>query len=200
VYKEAVAIPARPKLLAPLVAILALLVTAGMASARTRDPWAALHRPLRLKPLAAGARCPVTPTHRLDRGHISGVGVGPIYPLPSPFGAYDRQPGWLGSKTIWAWPTELRTHAVRVLVRGRRLDRPRVMRFQLGPQWDAAPLSTELRIDTTQTIGGFSDSTWGTTVAMLLVRTPGCYGLQLDSERGTSTIVVRALGAVFRLA
>ena len=68
------------------------------------------------------------------------------------------------------------------------------------PQWDAAPLTTELHIDTTQTVGGFSDSTWGAPVAMLLVRTPGCYGLQLDSEPGTSTIVVRALGAVFRLA
>ena len=29
-------------------------------------------------------------------------------------------------------------------------------------------------------------------MTMLLVRVPGCYGLQLDSERGTSTLIVQA--------
>jgi hypothetical protein len=180
----------RPKALAPFVVVVALLGTAGVTAARTSDPWASLHRPLQLKPLPAGAACPVSPTHSLDRGRLSGVGPGPIYPAPSPFGAYDRRPGWLGSKTIWAWPTTLRSHAVRVLVRGIRLDRPGRMRFELGPGWDSAPLAAELRIDTSQTVGSYSQSRWGTTVTMLLVRAPGCYGLQLDSERGTSTIIV----------
>jgi hypothetical protein len=180
----------RPKALALLVVVAALLGTAGVTGARTPDPWASLHRPLKLAPLPAGATCPVSPTHSLDRGHISGVGQGPIYPAPSPFSAYDRRPGWLGSKTIWAWPATLRTHAVRVLVRGMRLDRPGAMRFQLGPQWDSAPLTAELHIDTSRTVGSYSQSRWGTTVTMLLGRAPGCYGLQLDSERGTSTIVL----------
>jgi hypothetical protein len=185
------AVLAQPKFLASSLAALALLGTAGTTTARTRDPWAALHRPLRLKPLAAGARCPVSAVHTLDRGRLGGaVGIGPIYPMPSPFSRYDRHPSWLGSKTIWAWPPKLVTHATRVLVRGRRLDRPGPMRFQLGPEWDTAPLTTELHIDTTRTVGGFSDSRWGTTVTMLLVRTHGCYGLQLDSEHRTSTIVV----------
>lgn len=174
-----------------LLAVLALLGTADTTTARTRDPWAPLHRPLRLEPLAAGTRCPVSAVHSLDRGRLGdAVGVGPIYPMPTPFNRYDRHPSWLGSKTIWAWPRKLVTHATRVLVRGRRLDRPGMMRFQLGPQWDTAALTTELRIDTTRTVGGFSNSLWGTTVTMLLVRTHGCYGFQLDSEQGTSTIVV----------
>jgi hypothetical protein len=180
----------RPKTLAPLVIVLAVLGTAGVTGASDRDPWASLHRPLQLKPLPAGATCPVSPKHSLDRGHLSGVGSGPIYPLPSPFSAYDRRPGWLGSKTIWAWPTNLRTHAVQVLVRGIRLDQPGRMRFELGPQWGSAPLAAELHIDTSRTVGSYSQSRWGTTVTMLLVRAPGCYGLQLDSAHGTSTIIV----------
>jgi hypothetical protein len=123
----------RPKTLAPLVLIVALLATAGVTGANDRDPWASLQRPLRLKPLPPGAVCPGSHPHSLDRGHLSGVGSGPIYPMPSPFSAYDRRPGWLGSKTIWAWPTNLRSHAVRVLVRGVRVDRPGRMRFELGP-------------------------------------------------------------------
>ena len=194
--EAALGIVAHPKLLALLVASIAILGAAGTTTADARDPWASLHRPLRLKPLAAGARCPVSPTHRLDRGHLSGAaGVGPIYPMPSPFTPDDRHPGWLASKTIWTWPTSLRTHAIHVLVRGMRLDRPGLMRFQLGPQWDTAPLTPDLQIDTSQTVGAFSVSTWGTTVTELLARTPGCYGLQLDSERGTSTIIVRATHA-----
>jgi hypothetical protein len=81
---------------------------------------------------------------------------------------------------------------VRVLVRGRRLDEPGTMLFQLGPQWDTAPLTRELRIDTAHTVGAFSNSTWGTTVSLLFAAAPGCYGLQLDSVQGTSVIVVNA--------
>lgn len=183
----------RPRTLAPLGIILALLGIASAAGARTPDPWASLHRPLQLKPLQPGAACPASAPHSLDRGRLSGlVGPGPIYPMPSPFSAYDRQPGWLASKTIWAWPPSLSTHAVRVLVRGIRLDQPGLIRFQLGPQWDTAPLTAELHIDTSHTVGSFIGSRWGTTVTILLVRTPGCYGLQVDSNRGTSTIIIDA--------
>lgn len=177
----------------PLVAAVALSAAGGAASSgRNGDPWAALRRPLRLHPLAPGARCPVTPSHRLDRGRLAGVGAGPAYPMPGPFGPYDRRPGWLGSKTLWAWPTPLVAHPVRVLVRGVRLDAPGPLRFQLGPDWDGAPLTRELRLDTSRTVGSFGGSRWGATVTMLLVRTRGCYGLQLDTARGTTTIVVAA--------
>jgi len=50
----------------------------------------------------------------------------------------------------------------------------------------------ELRIDTSQSVGSFSDSKWGTTVTMIFGRAPGCYGLQLDTAQGTSTIVPAA--------
>ena len=81
--------------------------------------------------------------------------------------------------------------AAHVLVRGRRLDRAGSMRFQLGPDW-GSPLRSELHIDTSQPVGSFSQTTWGSTVTMLFGRKPGCYGLQLDTSSGTSIVVVRA--------
>ena len=176
-----------------LTAALAALLAAAAPAGSAGNPWAALRRPLQLKPLAPGAVCPVTKQHGLDRGHLTGVGTGPVYPSPSFFSAYDRVPGWLGSKTIWTWPTALIAKQTRVLVRGIRLDAAGPMRFQLGPQWDGSRL-TELHLDTTHVVGSFSNSRWGTTVTMLLVKTPGCYGLQLDTAKGTSTIVVEAKG------
>jgi hypothetical protein len=66
------------------------------------------------------------------------------------------------------------------------------MLFRLGPQWDTAPLTRELRVDTTHTAGPFSTSAQGTTVTMLFTARPGCDELQLDSAQGTSIIVVNA--------
>jgi len=167
------------------------LTPGGAASASARDGWAALHRPLQLKALKAGARCPVTPSHALDNGRLNGAGTGPAYPMPSRFSTYDRFPGWIASKTLWAWPARYLKQPFKVLVRGQRLDRNGEMRFQLGPDW-GAPLRSELRITTSQPVGSFSDTTWGSTVTMFVARTHGCYGLQLDTSRGTSVIVVRA--------
>jgi hypothetical protein len=173
------------------VAVVALTVGVS-APAVASDGWAELHRPLQLKPLKAGAACPVTSRHRLDHQRFSALGPGPAYPLlPSRFEQYDRFPGWLAAKTLWTWPPRLLKQSALVLVRGKRLDKPGAMRFQLGPNWDHPPRS-ELRINTIEPVGSFSDTTWGATVTMLLARTPGCYGLQLDTRQGTSTIVVAA--------
>jgi hypothetical protein len=175
-----------------LIAAAVFVLPLGIAvPASASGDWAALHRPLQLKPLKAGARCPVTRSHPLDHGRLSGVGVGPVFALPSPFGPDGRHPGWIGSKTLWTWPARLLKQSTRVLVRGRRLDQSGAMRFQLGPNWDS-PLRPELRITTTQPVGSFSNSTWGTTVTMLFGRTPGCYGIQLDTGQGTTIIVIAA--------
>jgi hypothetical protein len=178
---------------APIITVviaLALGVPAS-ASASASTSWARLHRPLVLAPLKAGARCPVTPSHTLDHGHITAVGQGPIYALTARFSPDGRHAGWIGAKTLWVWMPRLRRNAVHVLIRGMRLDRPGGMRFQLGPDW-GSPLTSELHIDTSRSVGTFSEPTWGTTITMLFARTPGCYGLQLDTTSGTSTIVVAA--------
>ena len=177
--------PAPPLRCTPHVLLPLALAAAAL------NPWAPLHRPLHLPAVAAGAPCPVSAPHRLAAGRLRVVGRGPAFALPTPFSAYDRLPGWLGTKTLWAWRPALKTHRVRVLVRGRRLDAPGELRFQLGPDWSSRA-TRELRLDTTQTVGSFSDLAWGTTVTMLLVRSPGCYGLQLDTAAGTSTVVLAA--------
>lgn len=174
-----------------LACALAALGAVAAPSAGARDPWAALRRPLRIKPLAAGARCPVTPAHHLSSGVPDVEGTGPVYPAGFAFSHDDLHPTWMASKTLWAWEPALKTRATRVLVRGRRIDRPGVVRFQLGPNWSPS-VSSELRIDTAQPVGSFGNSTWGTTVTLVLVRAPGCYALQLDSPGGTRTIVLAA--------
>jgi hypothetical protein len=108
------------------------------------------------------------------------------------FSAEDGTPGWIAAKTIWAWPQSLIQRPTRVLVRGVRLDGSGNARFQLGPQWDSAPITSELRLVTSHTVGSFGHSTWGTTVTLIFVREPGCYALQLDSAHSTSTIVIQA--------
>ncbi len=149
-----------------------------------------------LAAFAAGATCPATQPARVPGAPMALLGSGPIYPglAPQPvkLSAYDRAPGWLAVKTIWTWPPALVHRRTRVLVRARRVDGAGAVRFQLGPQWDSAPLTRELRLDTTQTVGGFSNSRWGTTVTMILVKRPGCYAITLDTAARTTTIVVRA--------
>jgi hypothetical protein len=124
------------------------------------------------------------------------LGTGPVYPglAPQPvtLSTYDRAPGWLAAKTIWAWPPQLVHRRTRVLVRAMRLDGAGDVRFQLGPQWGSAPLTRELHIDTTQTVGGFSGSRWGTTVTMILVKAPGCYAMTVTTAAQTSRVVFSA--------
>jgi hypothetical protein len=149
-----------------------------------------------LAAFAAGATCPVTQPARIPGAPMPLLGSGPVYPglapLPVKLSAYDRAPGWLATKTIWAWPPALVHRRTRVVVRARRLDGTGPVRFQLGPQWDTAPLTRVLQLDTTQTVGGFSNSRWVTTVTMILVKSPGCYAITLDTPKRTTTIVVRA--------
>ncbi len=178
------------KTIALTLALLALLPAAA-AGAAAPTPWKTLRRPLQLQPLRPSARCPATPRRRLDHGRLAGYGAGPVYPTGFSLSPDSRHPGWLASKTIWTWPASLRHKHIRVLVRGIRLDRPGHVRFQLGPNWGSAPLTRELHLDTSQTVGSFSNSDWGTTVTLLFAHQPGCYGLQLDTAAGTSTIVIR---------
>src|SRR3954462_3464212 len=172
--------------------VVAVALVLASSAAAASDPWQGRHPPPRVAPpppRAARPACPVSKLHLLDAGRLGGLGDGPIYPNPSRFDAYGRKPGWLGSKTIWAWSPALVKRPVRVLVRGVRLDAPGVLRFQMGPGWDTAPIVRELRMDTGNTVGSFTNSKWGATVTMLLARKHGCYGVQLDSARGTTTFV-----------
>jgi len=111
---------------------------------------------------------------------------------PWVLGSDQRHPGLMGTKLVWAWPAALAKAHMRVLVRGKRLDASGATKFQLGPQFDTAPLTNELRLSTGNTVGSFAGSNWGATVTVIYVPVEGCYGLQLDWTGGTRTLVFKS--------
>jgi hypothetical protein len=91
-------------------------------------------------------------------------------------------PGWAGQKVLWF---ALPAYTGPVLVRGRRLDGPGQMRFEAGRGSTA-----ELRWSPGETVG------WTGQVARsrglpsgVLVRTPGCYAVQIDGTSFSRVVV-----------
>jgi hypothetical protein len=123
---------------AALVAALCALAWPA-ASAAPGDVWAKLHRPLHVPRLVAGARCRVPdrlrPTGLGARDRAAGIGQ-------------QRESAWGGQKVLW-----LVTPAYRgpVLIRGRRLDGPQLVRFE-GAGVRVPP--AELRITPTASVTG----------------------------------------------
>jgi hypothetical protein len=178
------------------VAILTVAAVSAPAAGGARDPWKALHRPLHLPKLAAGAACPlshVDPSVPWDQTNIfggQGIGRGPVYPgLPSAFfmAARDEQYGgpWFGTKVFWY---VLPSYRGPVLIRGRRLDGPQRMGFN-----GRKVAARELRIKPGQTVS-WDDQPRGSRGVPSGVRvlTAGCYGIQIDGTTFSRVIVVSA--------
>ena len=100
--------------------------------------WSALQRPLHLPHLARGAACPVSHADRavhFDRfGIARGIGPGPAYPIGLAHGVLVLVPSveggiWAGQKVLWFVHPR---YSGPVLVRGRRLDGPGLVRFGRG--------------------------------------------------------------------
>jgi hypothetical protein len=181
------------------LALAAALVAFGGAASAARKPhwtWRSLHRPLHVPRIAAGAPCPVSPTTRVDLG-IEGVrslrGQGPAYPTLTGSGQsleiYDPIPArwsgssWSGMKVLW-WASG-RYHGP-VLIRGRQLDGPNLLRFDDGR---VPPAETRI-----QPGPGFRP--WRGARAhpsYTRVRAPGCYGYQVDGIGFSRVIVFQAV-------
>jgi hypothetical protein len=178
-------------------AVAAMLAIAGAAASAGRGgTWAALHRPLHLPRLPAGAACPVGRVDRRvdwDRANIfggSGIGRGPVYaglgPAATAFAIPDEQFGsrWGGAKVFWY---VLPSYRGRVLLRGRRLDGPQ----RLGFNGTRVP-ETELRIDVGDTVGWDGQVPGSRGVPSgVRVLVPGCYGVQADGATFSRVIVFR---------
>jgi hypothetical protein len=184
----------------PLVLLVGTaLAVAGAADAkRERQPWPtwrALHRPLHLPRVAAGAPCPVSrtrPVRLAPRDVFPLPGLGPAYPvlgadtvlsflwppLPSQPDFYGT--GWSGNKVMWIVSAAYRGP---VLVRGRQLDGGSFVRFDVG-----SPPPAELRIGTQPTGAGAVRRVPGYT----RVRTPGCYAYQIDGATFSRTVIFEA--------
>ena len=109
--------------------------------------WRPLRRALRVPTIAAGAPCPAS----APRGNVAGAGLtmrafgpGPAYPTLD--GSSGRaavgmvwsptEPpylGWAGTKVLWTVPR----YTGAVLIRGRQVDGPNGLGFDLGPRLDA---------------------------------------------------------------
>jgi hypothetical protein len=175
-----------------------VLAVVVVAPATASDPWAKLHRPLRISRLAPGKACPVSHIDqrvRWKRINIfggSGIGRGPVYPgLGSSGGLLyatrDQQYGgpWFGDKVFWY---SLPTYLGPVLIRGRRLDGSQLVRFNGG----RLP-SSELRIEPGETVSwhGQPRGSRGVPSGVRIIA-PGCYGFQIDGTTFSQVVIFKA--------
>jgi hypothetical protein len=166
-----------------------LLGSANDVLARVRIAWPAglspperkrLERPLRLRPLRPGDRCPVSRLSRAAPGVGATLGTGPAYPVLSGALADDLLVGGLrGHKTLWAVAPGYRGA---LLIRGRRLDGRGVLRFWPGrtPRLWWRGLWQEQR------------PRWRYGASTTLVPGPGCYAFQVEGTTFSRRIVFEA--------
>jgi hypothetical protein len=177
-----------------MAAALAGLTLIGPLSA-SPTPWANLHRPLHLPQLAPGVACPVSRVdRRIDWERVKfpgspGIGRGPVYPgLGSSGGRLTTTPDvqyggpWAGGKVFWYVRPSYRG---RVLIRGRRLDGPQ----RLGFNGQRLP-ARELRVEPYSTVSWEGQPRGSRGIPSdVRVRTPGCYGVQIDGTVFSRVVV-----------
>lgn len=105
-------------------------------------------------------------------GSSVGAAIGLVWPPTEP-----PYLGWAGTKVLWTVPS----YTGAVLIRGRQVDGPGELGFDLGPRWTNTVLP-ELRLV------GRSDLR----PAATFVRSPGCYAYQVDTFRSSYLIVFEA--------
>jgi hypothetical protein len=141
---------------------------AGLAPAARRR----LERPLTLRRLPHGARCPTSRVSRAAPGVGATLGRGPAYPV-----LVDVRAG--ANKTLWAVSP---TYRGALLIRGRRLDGHGLLRFwpgRLRRMWWRGFWPEERR-------------QWRYGPATTLVPSPGCYAFQVDGTTFSRRIVFEA--------
>ena len=176
--------------------IVALAVLSAAGPALAAGPWEELRRPMDLPELEPGQACPVS---QVDQSvdwestgifGASGTGPGPVYAglggsQPSGDLWVEPQrgmPGWLGGKLFWYAAPSYRDRA---LIRGRRLDARGPMRFA-ERRGSTRGLRVERRSDISwkgQPEGSRGRPSGG------IVRSSGCYGVQVDGTSFSRTIV-----------
>jgi hypothetical protein len=173
---------------ASLVAIATLAFACAASSQGT-----SLGRPLHVPRVAKGARCPVSSgevASKLGRGlaRMPVAGAGPVYLMSvgdDPAGSLgvgraDRQ-GWRGQKAPWIASPRYRGP---ILVRGTRIDGRGELRF-------ARSTADHLRALYLRRGQSIQPNGWRVWPGLILVRTPGCYALQVDGISFSHVIVIR---------
>ena len=181
-----------------------LVVCAPGAAASPADLWKKLYRPLHLPAVAAGESCPVSAVDaefNFDKyGVARGIGRGPAYPIgfsqpgsvlqyldPPPVNSEFAGSKWNGQKVLWFVAPRYRGP---VLIRGRRLDAPDVLRFERGKVPPA-----ELRIRSGfSLVGNPGVNNFGQRYrpSYTRFRAPGCYAYQIDGTTFSRVVVFQA--------
>jgi len=159
----------------------------------------ALQRPLAFPRVPPGADCPVTSGRLFNNGQFGGLalGEGPVQPIVLGGGSltqglrfrayvlpHARPPyrGWYSMKTLWFARPEYRGP---VFIRGRQLDGPHTVVLGEGPSLVDPQLGPG---DTVNGIEGWREWPGGSDL-----RTPGCYGWQVDGTDFSHVIVFKAV-------
>jgi hypothetical protein len=155
---------------------------------------AALLRPLRLPTVAHDSRCPTSTGTTVNNAYFGGValGRGPVRPIPAARGdlvhgvvqlsTATGVPGWLGFKTLWF---STPSYQGPWMVRAKRLDGPGPIAFGETPTLEPLVVPPG---ETLNASAGFRTAPGGT-----WVKSPGCYGWQVDGLTFSNTIVVNAV-------
>lgn len=154
----------------------------------------ALRRALHIRRLAAGARCPVSPSKVVSSQLGPAMGRGPVFPVglaggdlgiapPSP-GTQFAGSGWGGNKVLWAIAPRYRGP---VLIRGMRIDRPGGVGFDVGSSTNMRPYS-ELDLWPADP----TEHGWRSFPSHTRLRAAGCYAYQIDGTNFSRVVVFRA--------
>ena len=165
--------------------------------ATTGQVPSSLRRPLALPRVAPGGACPVTHGARYANGQFGGIalGEGPVQPLLVPNG--DRgvsaalrgvlrfrpgDDGWHQLKTLWF---STPGYQGPVLIRGRRLDGTNPVVFGEAPDLMDPQLPPGPTVNGRNGYREWPGATW--------LRSPGCYGWQVDGLGFTRVHVFQAV-------
>ena len=160
-------------------------------------------RPLQLPALKPDAACPEPFIRSVEGYDFEVIGEGPVYSLfyllliraDGMYNAYE-QDGWYWNKVVWARDPQ---YTGPVVIRGRQLDGPATLRFQWIREGDPSPelARSSLHVppyspESSRLTGG--SGWWEEIMTYVVVRAPGCYGVQIDGV-GFSTTIVFAVPA-----
>ncbi len=160
----------------------------------------ALRRPIHLPHIPAGTRCPVSaPGRKVYRNQGKAIGPGPVYVLS--FGSFGRTailpfvlPSRAGLFGGSAWGGQVLkfigapSYHGPVLIRGRKLTEPSGLGFGAGK----IPLA-EMDVPGGAAGGvGLNPGGWRLWSGYARLRSPGCYGLQVDGTTFSEIIIFRA--------
>lgn len=183
-------------------------IASNPTSKPSRDPVAALRRPLALPVVAPGATCPVSSSRTFKAGGgfsgaFRGVGSGPMYfagestlplTLPPPADSSYVGSAWGGQKVIWV----VQGYTGPLLLRGGQVDGGHGLRFDnyigamgyTGGAGDGKPYSELVYLQ-----GGTPESSTSvlTYPSAVRLQAPGCYAVQVDGKNFTELIVFRAV-------